>query len=76
MVGHWKPGWTHQRAVNSSDYLLKARGEDVCGVYLAYRVLALLPPGSTVSPQDPRPLPLTLTAAPLFYFPPNNSVTN
>ena len=34
------------------------------------------PPGLTLPPLDPRPLPLTLSAAPLFHFPPNNCVTN
>lgn len=61
---------------NLSDHLLKTKGEEVCGVYLAYRPLAWFPPGLTLPPLDPCPLPLTLTAAPLFHFPPNNSVTN
>lgn len=69
-------GWSLQRAATSSDQLLKAGGEEVCRVYLAYRPLAPLPPGLTLPPLDPRPLPLTLSAAPLFHFPPNNSVTN
>lgn len=59
-----------------SDHLLKARGEEVCAVYLARGPLAVLPPGLTLPRLDPCPLPLTLTAAPLFHFPPNNSVTN
>lgn len=61
---------------NLGDDLLKARGEEVCGVYLAYRPLALLPAGLTLPPLDPCPLPLTLRAAPPFHFPPNNSMTN
>lgn len=69
-------GMESSERCNLSNHLLKARGEEVCGVYLAYRPLAVLPPGLTLPPLDPCPLPLTLTAVLLFHFPPNNSVTN
>lgn len=59
-----------------TDHPLRARVEGVCGVYLAYSPLALLPTGLTLPPLDLCPLALTLSAAPLFHFPPNNSMTN
>ena len=74
MVGHWFTWMESSEHCNRNDHLLKARGEEVCGVYLAHRPLALLPPGLTLSPLDPCPLPLTLSAAPLFHFPPNSSI--
>lgn len=69
-------GMERSEHCNFGDHPLKARVEEVCGVYLAYRPLPLLPTGLTFPPLDPCPLPLTLTSAPLFHFPPNNSVTN
>lgn len=43
---------------------------------LSDHLLKAPPPDLALPPPEPRALPLTLTVAPLFHFPPNNSVTN
>lgn len=69
-------GMESSERCNLTDHLLKARGEEVCGVYLVYPPRPSPPPGLTLPPLDRCALPLTLIAAPLFFFPPYNSVTN